>query len=556
MAILSRFLFGEAYELEANFAHGMHNVLYDRLPSADSEFLTAPSGEVMANVRRWDHTCSMTGRWIKAAPGTGAETPVSGGLSVSEFLSWARDMLPFRFVPDVTFPDLWVPDCYLVEPMAGLGSIDVRLERDVRFTIRTGSGIDFGPQFRGLFYHLGPSMVGATATRNSTAYSLGGAPIRYRQSQVDELLTSHRAYGEVGALIEGLNQINLVLKSCDVDAALTEWTQTGVFTLAVAQPLILGGTEVQPHRTTNPNDATGRHFRQDVGTLTGNEECVMLIVENIDALITRLGMRDSTASTWIHQVELTWATGVITTVNGSGEVLANEVIAAVGPNGGEVRRIVITGTGTATNISQIRIHPSGNTQNALTVVLHHAQWVSAEVCHSVIVTDTASVTRGLDNVSVPWPWKPQPMWMYLKFVDIGAGQLTNARLFAIEPNPNQAPRLMLLANTERRFRVFWEPETGTNRSSIQGTTGAHGDTVELLGLLNSDGSVQLIWALNGGSPTTESASSATYLGDHFGSERGYFGSRGGVTEPAHVLVIDSKSGPGVGVNTLALARAA
>lgn len=564
MPLLSRFLYGENFELAVDFAHGMHNVVYDRAPTSEAEFVVGGSGAGVANVKRWDHTCTMMGRWIKAAPGTAGESPLSGGKSVLEFMAWARDLQQFRFVPDVTFPKLWVPECYLVSPAGMVGSINALLDTDVRFTIRSRSATDFGLAFRGLFHHMGPTMAGAKRIQRATvAYGYGGTPRRYRQVAIDQLVTSHRAHGQVGAIIDGVDQTNLALKSSFVDHSESEWGVSGGWALADVVSIIDGETA---KKWTHADDGGERYAAQTIGTFTGNAEAIMLIVENVDALTTSFGVIDlSTGPTWEHRATLTWATGVLATIdnNGTVELLANELLAAVGPNGGEVRRLVINYTGIASNVRSLRVYPTGTGSNALATILHHVQLVEREVTHSVIVTDTASVLRSQDDVRVEWPWDPQAMWVYLKFVDIGIGEVdpTNPRILALEdlslsrPNPMWA----FTVTAERRVRWLYKRFDAGGSSETEAATGVHGDLVECLGLIEADGRLTLKTVRNGGTEASRVGGS-TFMADHWANAEMMFG-RATTTVPTSsnngsLLMVDIKAGAGVAVNTIALARAA
>ena len=553
MAILSRILYGDGYEHHLDFGHGLADLVTDREPSADAEFDISPAGVLGTSIPRWDYTAQFTARWMPYAPS------VDGAYvgQVQQWLDWCREGAPFRIVPNVTlYPDFFVDQCYLVTPVRGHGGQDPMFRRSATFKVRSTGQLDFAMAFyRHLFFHVQGGSRFLTDSRGSVAQQLVGSPPRYIQRATDELCLGHQAYGQSGILIDR-QQTNQLLKSSDIDSALSEWTAVGAWTEANAVNL-LQASGVQARKVTNDNAAADRRFQQTIGTLTGNAESLMLIIENVDASVSDLGLWDSTTGSWVHRAELTWSSGAWATVAGSGELFTPELLANAGPNGGKVYRLTMGATGTAANGRRFIVYPTGVGQNGLSAILHHAQLVENEVCHSVIVTDTVATQRSQDFASLAFPWRPQPMWVYAKFVDVGSGEAFNAPVVALQAS--STTRLMLLshASTERQWRFFHESPAGQSSSSQTSGAGAHGDTVELLGLLSSTGSAQLLWSLNGGTVTTESAGAARAYADNWADAAIFFGvtnAAGG--SPGSIVLVDAKAGPGVTVNTMALARSA
>src|SRR5213078_3021119 len=79
----------------------------------------------------------------------------------------------FRFVPDVTLPQVYVDGCYLADPMRGGRTITSPLEYAQKLKLRNPS-VDFLQAFRGLYYEYDPgqSITNHTYSRASIGYQI------------------------------------------------------------------------------------------------------------------------------------------------------------------------------------------------------------------------------------------------------------------------------------------------------------------------------------------------------------------------------------------------
>lgn len=204
------------------------------------------------------------------------------------------------------------------------------------------------------------------------------------------------AGGEVGLLLE-YARTNLALWSSDF-SQVASWAGSADFTQSVAASIVAGQVA---RKHVNNNTANSRNRAQNVGVLSATGDMVYAIVENVDSVTTTVGLYDQTALAFVHSATFTWATRTLATAAGSGSKWAVQ-LAEVGPNGGPVYLLAVSGVGTVGNTRRLIVYPSGVTQNGLTAILHHAQLESGRLDpSSPIVTGAASVTRATDRLTYP-----------------------------------------------------------------------------------------------------------------------------------------------------------
>jgi len=125
-----RITWGSGFANQIDFSGPVGGALNYSLPSRDSEFTEAPSGEADAWIEGQEQFLEVTVRWI---PITNTTVPFvatgwDGSTGWRAFLEWARQMNVFRWIPDKTVPATYYT-MYLVEPLTDPG---VQLERGNR----------------------------------------------------------------------------------------------------------------------------------------------------------------------------------------------------------------------------------------------------------------------------------------------------------------------------------------------------------------------------------------------------------------------------------------
>jgi len=166
---------------------------------------------------------------------------------------------------------------------------------------------------------------------------------------------------------------------------------------------------------------------------------------------------------------------------------------------------------------------------------------------SYIQTVASTVTRNADNMYFDWPFPPQEMTVYVKFVTLGTGTYNpggagsaGGIVYIGSATDGTDTRLMIGARGDAAgFRMEYDDGT-TSSDSQMTTTPAIGDTIELRATLSASAVAQLHESINGGSEGSGGTGSASTFTAAFAGERCYINSRGS-TIPAfaeyHVVKI-------------------
>jgi hypothetical protein len=137
------------------------------------------------------------------------------------------------------------------------------------------------------------------------------------------------------------------------------------------------------------------------------------------------------------------------------------------------------------------------------------------------------------------------MWWYQKFVESGQLILAGAGTLS---QIGAASGRFLLNGSGPTYRAYHEEASGAQSSGVGGMgTPNIGDIVELLGVLNADGSVTCRQSINGGAEQVGTTSAALALASAWTNQVLLLTSQQGL--------VALKVGPGTAVNTMALARA-
>lgn len=381
--------------------------------------------------------------------------------------------------------------------------------------------------------------MGGTATRASVALyrDINGI---WQSAAVDTPRNWHYHYDGTKNVVTLLREgagTNSALGSCSFGDG-TYWDNAAPHTLAAATSCIAGQTA-----TKNTNISVAAASRsQTIGTFVNAQtDCVSVILENVDATTTRIGIRDATAAAYVHSVDLTWATLATATVTGSGTSGAIDL--GTGPNGGRLVRFWLTATGTAAgtgaagNSRQVRMFPTGIGADTLATILHHAQFEAAtSYPSSPIVTVAGAVTRAADLISTPWTRNPEAGTLYVDAYDLTTG--TSKYLLTLANSGGAVPRFFLYRNTTP-YRALVEMAAGTSISNSAASP-AFGDRTEsriIHAVSGGNITAALGLAINGGAEAVAAAGTARALDAAWSAPtRLYIGAREDGSLPANLAI--------------------
>lgn len=241
---------------------------------------------------------------------------------------------------------------------------------------------------------------------------------------------------------------NLLIEST-IPSSLTNWSGGG-FTYSAANAFLTG---TAPLKSTQDNTGVFRYRMQTVGTFTtAQSDTVYMIIENVDALVSSISLYDFTVSSHVARVDFTWATETAALLGGalgSSIVVHSRKLANVGPNGGKLFLIGVSAI--APNVGNSRrmlVYTTGVGQNALSAIVHHAQFEANTTFPSPpIVTTTSTVTRAATNLSLPTAGNIRSndfgvdMWV----IPGGSGQTTQP--FATYTDANNETSIAFAAGT-------------------------------------------------------------------------------------------------------------
>jgi hypothetical protein len=471
MATNSLFLWGAGYENQLLVGQPLYDLLTDRVPREGSQWGQGPSGIEDAWITGRDYTLWCTARWIPDGGDGSLASPLSGPTGWQAFFDYARDKNPFRFVPDATYLNAYVDACYLVDPLAKgpLGALSPDILRNVPFQIRNAT-VDFHMALRGLLfeYAVGGSITDpvvytfARADASTCATYLGLDGLLHTVA-AGVLRDRHYVAGVRGTLLEA-TRTNVVLWSRDCSNA--AWTKSNV--TALKDQVGVDGVAASA---------------SSLLATAGNGTCLQAIT---------LGSSARLQSAWVKRL------------TGSG------VVQMTTDGGATWTAITVTAAWTRVTIpTQTLANPSVGFRlvtNADKIAVDYVQNETGIFPTTAIATTTVAVTRATDALSTPFLLAPQAMTWYVRFIEGGSALTVNDGLCGV--GGNGSPALFLRADSGV-YRLMHH--SVADASSAAAASPVLGDLVELRGVLNADGSVQLGQSLNGAAEVVAAASAANPL---------------------------------------------
>jgi len=172
----------------------------------------------------------------------------------------------------------------------------------------------------------------------------------------------------------------------------------------------------------------------------------------------------------------------------------------------------------------------------------------------------ANITATVETFYADFVAPPQAMTVYAKVMgDAGLDESAstsggnNGLVHIGSTGASTDPRLSLYSTVGTNFVFMHDNGTNERSSTISSSAAVWGDTVELRGVLNADGSVVLGQSINAGAETTGSTSSTSAVdADAWAADRIYIGSLGTANQGVAVVYAVKVAR---GVQTMAQMRA-
>ena len=380
------------------------------------------------------------------------------------------------------------------------------------------------------WYRGGGSLQGFTFTRATAAAQIGPGRGLYTAAASGKGATSWvdldgDGYREYPALDFSPARTNLCLQSENFG---TTWSATGSPTRSAAAKTC--GTV---NLDLIGDDAGGalEYYSQTI-TFTGSAVKSISIHAAAGTIQAAGGwlleLFDSTAGADRLLGTLTWTSGGVPSVTMStGVYLGYERL-----GNGVYRLHFQTTSVTATNTNILLVGGARVTNEQGNVYVGGVQAENAVYAGPYIPTTTGSATRNQDAVSAVFNAQPQALTCYVRFIERGSVKdaSTVGRLLLI--GGTSGARLRIAASGPQWSIVHFN-SAGSFVASVATALPALGDVVELVGVLNTDGSVQLTQVINGVSATA-SVSGAQPLADAWSAQTIAFG-ESGANALAHVV---------------------
>jgi hypothetical protein len=264
-------------------------------------------------------------------------------------------------------------------------------------------------------------------------------------------------------------------------------------------------------------------------SFTGNAVKSALFVVKEDTMpasgVQSLTVYDQSAAQFRLRLDITaWSDGQPTITETTGTHLGSQYIG----NGfwavyGQTTSV------TAANTHFVIVY-SNRSASAGTITVYRANVFDATV-PSYSILD-ASETRNADSFYADFPYPPQAMTLYVKFVERGtlAGAIpSNERVVHIGSTSSLGyPRFLLYAHADGVYKCAHDNGTTTVVAGTTSTLSAtsYGDVVELRAVLNADGSVTIGQSINSGTEETSTDLRAVTLGTAWADTRIWINSVG------------------------------
>lgn len=281
--------------------------------------------------------------------------------------------------------------------------------------------------------------------------------------------------------------LTLELARTNVNAtALGSWTSDGA-TITTGQADPAGGTNAGKVNHTGGN---GRIYVGVSWTADGTK-AIALGIQYGNGAGSTFRLYDVTAGVTRQQVQVTWTNGVpaAATTVGGGTILPIQPLV-----GGWYLLQFAPNSVVAANSNRVEILPG--TSNFFNI--YRPTFENGAFSTSLL---DPSVSRAADSLYWNFPPVPQAMMIFLRFVERGTIASGNGTgLFYLGNAAGTEPRF-LFYNSSGFYRAYHHNGVSAVAATL-GTAPVYGDTVDLAGIFQSDGKVDIYQSINGAAVTS------------------------------------------------------
>jgi len=265
--------------------------------------------------------------------------------------------------------------------------------------------------------------------------------------------------------------------------------------------------------------ATGSARSRGVTFTADGVKCASIFLKQGTSTQSRVTLRDLTALTDRHNVNVVWSAGVptLSTAAGAGILFQPQEY------GNGWWRILFSADGiVAANSNAMRVIPDPIAGTG-TVLAWGAQAENAVVPSSYIPTEAAAVVRNADSLY----WEnaslvPQELTVYARHVQAGGFDANGPRVWQIGENAAAGARLSLESRTVPAYRLNHNNGTTDVLSQVT-TVPALSDIVEHRSVLSAGGEVTLAQSINAGTEVVGVTSAGNTLAGAWAAARLWLG---------------------------------
>lgn len=298
---------------------------------------------------------------------------------------------------------------------------------------------------------------------------------------------------------------------------LTAWTQSGTPVITGGKTDPAGGTGA--YTVEDNNGAAEEYITRSIALTDGTRTAVFVVRQKT---MPASGVQSLTIIGAAIRLELNisaWVSGAPTVAASVGTYLGKRYI---GNGYWALYGLTTTVVGADSNV--VRIHPAATAAQTGSIDVYRVNaYNSASPGWSIL---DASETRNVDTWYAAFAHVPQAMTVYVKFIEGMATTWSgNEGVLHIGTAGMTGPLLHWYRASGTDLYYFKH----TNGTSVEVSVDINptwGQTVELRGVLNADGSIVAAGRLNGGTEVVSSATAALALANAWGDTRLYFNGRG------------------------------